>query len=74
MHRTLRFLAQFHSEHGRAPCGSEVSAGIEMAESAVGTHLRGMIDKGLVYRRAATSSKDRPMWHYYVSAEGKKWL
>lgn len=74
MHRTLKFIHDFSNKHGRGPSGYEVGIGIEMNDSAVGTHLRRLMTMGFLIRRAVTSDKNRPAWRYSLSAEGKAWL
>ena len=74
MQRTLRFISGFALKYGRGPSGAEVAVGVEMSDSALAVHLRRMLAIELIHRRAATSSKNRPMWRYTVRARGKEWL
>lgn len=74
MHKTLTFIRDFHAANGRAPCMSEIAEGTGMIGNNCSVHMARMLDIGLVIRRAATSSRNRPMWHYSLSARGKEWL
>jgi predicted ArsR family transcriptional regulator len=74
MHRTLKFIHDFSAKNARGPSGYEIGLGIEMHDSAVGTHLRRLMNMGFLIRRAVTSEKQRPAFRYALSAEGKAWL
>ena len=74
MLRTLRWIHAYVQREGRHPNGEDVADGLEMEPSNASRHLRGMVERGLLVRRAATSRRNRLMWRYSVSAEGKTWL